>query len=360
MHSKYPFCSNYSHHRMSMWTCIVSIVTTIFLVLSSTNNYPVSANENDNEEGKENRGAIRRSQSAQSVTLFTNYGNATEQMTATESAWEPPLCGKCWCIPPSGRKCPKGKMPKYQFSTEEITFFQSLTLTSGDLTCSPEKPAPWIPDALWPIIGSVCDVADFTAGPNSVCAFVYGTTKYKYSCPISYSLQTFETAKLAKAYGAFITHTGPCGMCSNAQDLAVYMTKPDLTSEVTDCIQNPAPPQVILQCLMQNVGFTQGCALVYLEDYINTNFYTNSQGVQCPVLCQIPAPPNGPPPKCTLNACLECNEEASKAAGIAGSLPSHFFTTYAGRTRRNSGLLSNIVRECNSIAIDVKQTYCPK
>jgi hypothetical protein len=345
---------------MSTWAYFVTIVTSTFLILPSTNNHLVSAHQHDNKEANINRrGAIRRAQSTQGNTLFTNYGNATEQMAAIESTWEPPLCGDCWCIPSSGSKCPKGKIPKYEFTAKEISFFQSLTLTSGDLTCFPAKPAPWIPDGYWPVLGSVCDVADFTAGPNAVCAFLYDTPKSKKSCPVSYSLQTFETAKLAKAADAFVTHKGPCGMCSNAKDLAVYMTKPDLTTEVTACIQNPAPPQVILQCLMQNVGFTQGCALVYLEDYISTNFYTNSQGVRCPILCQVTVPPNGLPPECTLNSCLACNEEASKAAGISGSLPSDFFTTYAGRTRRNSGLLSNIVRECNSIATDVKQKYCP-
>ena len=62
----------------------------------------------------------------------------------------------------------------------------------------------------------------------------------------------------------------------------------------------------------------------------------------CAAVC-IPllnAPNNGPPPQCLLNNCLECDEV------YAGPL----FTSVGGRTRRRSGLLSEIVRNCSEIS----------
>lgn len=346
---------------MKTFAFIITSVLNIFCITTERSNYLVSADQLVTDKDKKvHRLAVRRAQSPQGNALFTKLSNVTESTQLgidSQSTWEPPLCGDCWCIPSYGSNCPK-KIPKYQFSAKEISFFQNLTLTSGDLTCYPPKPAPWIPDQFWPSNVNSCDVAKFTGGKYAVCAFLYDTPKKKKSCPTSYSLKTYDTKKLAQASGAFVTHTGPCGMCSDAKDLAVYMSKPDLTTEVTACIKLSGFP-VVMQCLTQNVGFTPGCALVYLEDFINTNFYPSPLNPKCPALCQVPAPPNGPPPDCAINSCLACNEEASMAAGKAGNLPMDFFTTYAGRTRRNSGLLSNIVRQCDSIATDVKQKYCP-
>jgi hypothetical protein len=52
------------------------------------------------------------------------------------------------------------------------------------------------------------------------------------------------------------------------------------------------------------------------------------------------------------------NEDASNKAGEAQGLSQDYFAFYAGRNRRNSGLVSNIVRPCEEIA-DIKQPYCP-
>ena len=51
-------------------------------------------------------------------------------------------------------------------------------------------------------------------------------------------------------------------------------------------------------------------------------------------------PNNGPPPTCGLNKCLQCDED--KAGPI--------FSQYAARTRRRSGLISEIIRPCDTIA----------
>jgi hypothetical protein len=51
-------------------------------------------------------------------------------------------------------------------------------------------------------------------------------------------------------------------------------------------------------------------------------------------------PNNLPPPTCYLATCIQCDED------LAG--PN--FQKFSGRTRRNSGLLSGIARNCSSIS----------
>ena len=56
-------------------------------------------------------------------------------------------------------------------------------------------------------------------------------------------------------------------------------------------------------------------------------------------------PNNGVAPNCTLDECLQCDEDES----------SPLFKKFGGRTRRNSGLLTAIVRDCTA-HVDLDQT----
>ncbi len=57
-------------------------------------------------------------------------------------------------------------------------------------------------------------------------------------------------------------------------------------------------------------------------------------GEVCGKICatELSDPNNGPAPACTLNDCLQCDED------LAGPL----FSSIGGRTRRRSGLLSEV------------------
>lgn len=83
------------------------------------------------------------------------------------------------------------------------------------------------------------------------------------------------------------------------------------------------------------IGLTKECAKIWNYDGIY-------DGQVCGKVCatELKDPNNGPPPACTLNDCLQCDEDNAGPN----------FTSFAGRTRRRSGLLSEIVRPCNSIA----------
>ena len=63
---------------------------------------------------------------------------------------------------------------------------------------------------------------------EAVCAFTY-LLALEDSCA-TYSYATFESEKAANAAGSFVTHRSQCGVCSNAQDLAIFLQNPDLTA----------------------------------------------------------------------------------------------------------------------------------
>lgn len=95
-----------------------------------------------------------------------------------------------------------------------------------------------------------------------------------------------------------------------------------------------------VQCFIE-LGFTQGCANIW---YYNTNKTKDACGQVCTRYVLSREPTNGPPPNCTLADCLYCDEVN------AGPI----FQQYAGRSRRRSGLMSGIVRNCSEI-VPLKQ-----
>jgi hypothetical protein len=148
-----------------------------------------------------------------------------------------------------------------------------------------------------------------------------------------YHLQTFASRAAAEAAGAAPTHAGPCGMCSSLEDLAVYITQPDLTAPVRACgLMYPSGPAADhVQCL-RDLGFTEPCAQIW---YFNT---VHTRGACLgPCLLALEAPYHTPDG--ALNECLQCDEVQSGAV----------FKAIAGRTRRNTGVPSAMCRPCSEV-----------
>lgn len=87
-----------------------------------------------------------------------------------------------------------------------------------------------------------------------------------------------------------------------------------------------------LSCYM-SLGLSQSCAQIWNYDGIYDGRY-------CMGTClrHLFSANNGPAPKCELNSCLQCDE------AYAGPI----FKAVAGRTRRRSGLKSEIIRPCDA------------
>jgi hypothetical protein len=156
-----------------------------------------------------------------------------------------------------------------------------------------------------------------------VCAIKYIDENKK-----EYEIKDFDSKNLAEEKGFIVTHQGLCGACSNLNDLAVYLSG-DLTTPVRRCgILTSFSKDLAMKCL-RNLGFTEACSQIWLYNAVNTR-------KNCFWTCMISwvkqepfASENG-----NLNKCILCDEE------ISGPI----FKYFSGRSRRNSGIKSEISR----------------
>ena len=155
--------------------------------------------------------------------------------------------------------------------------------------------------------------------PAAACAVVWEADD------VHYRLQTFANEADALAVGATVTHDGACGTCSTLADLAVYLERRDLTTPVRACAMAGGLAHTVA-CL-ERLGFTQACAETWAYNAENTRRKCLGS-----CLLNLGAPSNLPDGE--LNACLQCDEDRSGP----------IFQRVAGRTRRNSGLISSIAR----------------
>lgn len=244
---------------------------------------------------------------------------------------KPGFCDGCFCIKAENETCPTELQPNMNFSSFLPHLLEFELENPATLDCNPyivnnETLCNLQPEPLQQ--GGTC-VLGFTPPAN-----------YSLSCPTqhTYAVRTFAgTKEEATVQGLFVTHAGPCGACSTLQDLYVYMSRGEgLREAATSCgIRGLANTTDGIVCY-QELGFTPACAAIW---YYNTQNTQNSCLDVCLKLVSENAPINGPPPDCPANACIECDEVNS------GPL----FLKYAGRTRRNSGLLSSIARTCDEL-----------
>ena len=144
---------------------------------------------------------------------------------------------------------------------------------------------------------------------------------------------TYTNREDAEKDGGVVTHAGSCGLCSTAKDLSVYLAQDFTTAGKICATKGLFNEKKGLQCYM-DLGLTEECAKIWNYDGIY-------DGSTCGKICagDLSAPNNGPPPACELNECLQCDED------YAGPI----FSSFGGRTRRRSGLKSEIVRPCSSV-----------
>ena len=292
------------------------------------------------------------------------------------------MCGDCHCIAGTSstgeaNTCP-AQRPKMQYSTATIDALRrQRAINPHELTCDPYDNKKCQLD---PPQDDTIDLGD-----SAVCGIVYqfpmnidselaSNTEYLDSAddifsvgtvkntageqqkqnsnlcpdaPQEYLLISYPNEQAALADGAIITHHGACGACSTTQDLAVYLTTPDLTSASKECIKRSLLNQDEgIKCLQEEIGFTNACARIWMYNGENT-------GQKCTLPCAAAEiqnyANNGPAPECALNGCLACDEEQS----------GDVFEKFAGRTRRRSGVLTTIARPCEDIVMIDHDYACP-
>lgn len=266
-------------------------------------------------------------------------------LTLTFLADSYPICGDCWCSPSDGDMalCPTILEPNMTFSAATISHFNEMVPTDhGEsamvLDCNPYKDAS-------------CQTTPpqlHVDSTDAICAFIYPLQTS--SCG-TYSLKTFENSQDLDSYQSshadeeevLVSHLGSCGVCSNTQDLSVFLDS-DFTTEGKKCATKAILSEHMgLKCY-ESLGLTKDCSKIWNYDGI---YDAKVCMKDCLSHANLFKDNNGPPPTCTLNPCLQCDEDK------AGPL----FTQFSGRTRRRSGLISEIIRPCDSIAKNI--THSP-
>ncbi|MCA9508082.1 MAG: hypothetical protein KC505_06665 [Myxococcales bacterium] len=163
---------------------------------------------------------------------------------------------------------------------------------------------------------------------TDLCGIVYVEGKTKYIT------KTYKNSEDLDKDHAYLTHLGKCGTCSSLQDLASYMTLKDMTTPSRRCAFLSFSEVLGVDCFL-NFGFSLPCAKTWYYNSKNT-------AKKCLGVClrSLFKSENYNLSNGKLNPCLECDEK------ISGPI----FKEIAGRTRRNSGLVSAIGRSPWEIA----------
>jgi hypothetical protein len=303
-------------------------------------------------------------------------------------------CTDCWCVPGDGtfdspgysNFCPKLKKRELVYDNETIEGFLDYTEIGDFVGLEPPDCQPY-PNLASALDQEPCDPVTTKRAPKQVCGFKYNSADgCRSGSNRFYELKTYRNKIQAIEDGAVITHTGRCGACSNHQDLAIYM-KPgvlDIVSATcgllfldfmdsdlslkpaTDYAETFASAKLCFATLNFTVmdpklGLSPDCAHVWASNSLNTavNCWEGTckkwEADPVPVddccktanlLEQKPWETNNMD-TCEINGCLKCDEKES----------GRIFKKYAGRTRRNSGIIGAIKRPCGSIE-NLKQDPC--
>eukprot|EP00977_Amphora_coffeiformis_P002203 scaffold425_cov175-Amphora_coffeaeformis.AAC.62 len=260
-----------------------------------------------------------------SITLFQEIAVVLVLVTTGMDGQKPGFCGDCWCIPAPGEACPYELEPNMNFTSFLPSLLEFEWENPITLNCNPY------------LNETDCDLEPSPRTPGGACVIEFVSPGDGSTCPTNwkYSTRTFAgTLEEAQSQGLYVTHAGPCGACSSLQDLYVYKAQGEkVADEATQCgIRGFSSAGDGTACFRE-LGFTEGCAATW---HYNTQTTQNFCIELCSDLFLQNKPNNGPPPECTLDPCIECDEI------YAGPI----FKEFAGRTRRSSGLLSGISRPC--------------
>ena len=265
-------------------------------------------------------------------------------VTATFDIADVGTCGDCYCIPNEGEECPFPiDTPLQDRSSRRLSNLRNIELKNPiTLDCNPFQDSACDPTPRV-VEGQVCGVKMFK--DRSKRSFMHRMRRRRrnHRCPrqYGYRLKTFASRRQAKRHGYLVTHEGGCGVCSTLEDLATYLSSPNLAQVGIACGETALADFDAGIACYKDFGFTEECAKIWIYN----SFVTNQKCLDiCLPLFLSAAPINGPLPTCELNECLQCDEDG-------GAL----FRKIAGRTRRSSAIFSGIVRPCQDLAVGIDE-----
>lgn len=175
-----------------------------------------------------------------------------------------------------------------------------------------------------------------SAENQTVCA-----VQFSDETKIDYRLRTFNNRGDAQHEGFIVTHHNHCGTCSSLNNLAVYLEIFDMTTLARDCGRKRGAKN-IKTCFMETMELQERCAEAWTYNSQHTRKYCTDicvkhYGLWNLMRNNVNKPHNDDDGN--LNPCLACDEQISGPG----------FQFFAGRTRRNSGIESAVLRPANEI-----------
>lgn len=156
----------------------------------------------------------------------------------------------------------------------------------------------------------------------------------------SYRLRTFANINALQQQPNYqLTHYQPCGACSTLQDLAVY-AELDLTNMASKCSKIMGSEKR-LRCMQEGIGFTPACAQVWAYNAARSARYCKAVCIKQYGVWALLTDSEKRSDSMSLetDACLYCDAMVSEPG----------FQYAAGRSRRNSGIESEIVRDAGEV-----------
>jgi hypothetical protein len=165
---------------------------------------------------------------------------------------------------------------------------------------------------------------------DPVCAFSSTDTALPF--------QTFPTADDARKANLTVAHCGPCGYCSNLQDIETYVnTRRTVAVSAKQCgpVSVLGSYDALVNCLEEKINFSRACTTCWADNMKSTAahcLFTCMKTLFTGFMANNNVPDAGQ--SGWLNQCLQCDEKMSGTA----------FVTCSGVARRRLGIASEIER----------------
>ena len=311
--------------------------------------------------------------------LFVSLFAVMKVVDAQPPPQPSPRCQDCWCVPSNDEACPSFQPGLREgFPSEWISALASFQRVANSATddtivdiekCFPfpslfnnvrldaqTYPQSALPTCEFPVETdeTVCgfvfpNAGDFNTNNSNATTNATDITEEQEEenwepCQgRSYYVQTFANTAAAAAARALVVHTGACGVCSNAQDLAARAATLEEMNPVSILcvadyairVKNPNRFADLVQCYQDSiVGLTKPCATLWAH-------FGAANGVLCPEVCF--PDENGKvvlnnPDTCALSECLSCS--AQDLEGEFNALAGLYKSPY------NAGLLDSVAYPC--------------
>ena len=291
------------------------------------------------------------------LLLLVSASTAQQQQQEQQQTLEA-RCGDCWCVPEGGvgnGTCPDSNLPGlYQsFPPEWPATYATFVLDQEPLQLQAADGSPDcfpFADALGPL--SSYPQSNFPQcvlpqdDSDVVCGFQYTSTDTPCRGK-AYTVQQYASLEALTSTdgGAQLIHSGPCGVCSTAQDLSVRMATFDAINPISvACATNYLiSPDLegrfdkLIQCYT-NIGFSPPCATLWAH-FAATN--ANVCAVECvPDVTTNQIPLFLDPPFCPAAPCVACG--AAKFEGPFNQLAGIWLSAI------NTGLVEELPYPCDA------------